>query len=125
MLRQWTAIRRRRLFFDGVVGNATGEYVSVGAGPSGGEDILRRRSRQRGITVNHITQRETFALEELIASEVALHAKLRFYAETAGEEHVRRLCDQLADRSREHLTALARALDEHGAGSPGGPNTVH
>jgi len=45
-----------------------------------------------------------------------MHEKFRAYAEHAPEEHVRKLCDQLADRSRQHLTALSRLLDAERTG---------
>lgn len=63
-----------------------------------------------------ITQAELHNLHELIWMEAAMHEKFRAYAEHAPEEHVRKLCGQLADRSRQHLTALSQLL---GAGHTG------
>jgi len=66
--------------------------------------------------VAQITQPELQSLHELIWMEAAMHEKFRAYAEHAPEEHVRKLCDQLADRSRQHLTALSRLLDAERTG---------
>ncbi|MBO8140887.1 MAG: hypothetical protein H0Z37_01730 [Firmicutes bacterium] len=57
-----------------------------------------------------ITQPELQHLHELIWMEAAMYEKFRYYAETSPESHVRKLCDQLADRSRQHLTALDALL---------------
>ena len=61
--------------------------------------------------VAQITQPELQSLHELIWMEAAMYEKFRAYAEHASEEHVRKLCDQLADRTRQHLTALSQLLD--------------
>ena len=57
-----------------------------------------------------ITAAELHNLHALIWMEATLFEKFLHYRHTADEEHVRELCDQLADRSRQHLTALAQLL---------------
>ncbi|HEY8416463.1 MAG TPA: hypothetical protein VIK93_00345 [Limnochordales bacterium] len=57
-----------------------------------------------------ITQAELHNFHELVWMEAAMHEKFRAYAAQAPEEHVRKLCDQLADRSYQHLTALSKLL---------------
>ena len=58
-----------------------------------------------------LTQAELLHLHELIWMEAAMYEKFQAYAQGAAEEHVRKLCDQLADRSRQHLSALSQLLD--------------
>lgn len=64
-----------------------------------------------------LTRTELEALRTLIEHEAALHQKFASYAASCEEEHVTKLCRRLAERSREHLTALADAVR-----SAGGPN---
>jgi len=63
-----------------------------------------------------IAAAELHHLHELIWMEASMYEKFRHYRRTAEAEHVRELCDQLADRSRQHLTALARLLEPERTG---------
>lgn len=58
-----------------------------------------------------ITEAELHNLQELIWMEAAMYEKFQSYRHNAKEEHVRDLCDQLVDRTRQHLTALSELLD--------------
>lgn len=62
-----------------------------------------------------LTQRELDALETLLRYEQSLYEKFHHYAEHAGESATRKLCKQLGDRSREHVSALIGALKQPGA----------
>lgn len=57
-----------------------------------------------------MTQAELHNLRELIWMEAANFEKFRLYREQSQEDHIRELCDQLLDRSRQHVTALAELL---------------
>ncbi len=59
-----------------------------------------------------MTSKELACLEELMATEAAVYEKFNLYARQAGESAVRKLCEQLADRSREHLTALMGLMEQ-------------
>ena len=63
-----------------------------------------------------MTTKELACLEELMAVEVATYEKFNLYARQAGENSVRKLCEQLADRSREHLTALLGLMEQTSTG---------
>lgn len=58
-----------------------------------------------------LTAAELHNLHELIWMEAANYEKFRHYRHTAEREHVRRLCDQLVDRTRQHMTVLAQLLE--------------
>lgn len=62
--------------------------------------------------MGQITQKELGNLHELIAYEEALCEKFHHYASACQEEHIKQLCEQLADRSRDHMTALVDFLGE-------------
>lgn len=68
-----------------------------------------------------LTAAELHNLHELIWMEAAMFEKFRHYRDEAREEHVRKLCDQLADRSRQHLTALSQLLGGAEGGDPAWP----
>lgn len=81
-----------------------------------------RRSSERfdleagGAKVSRLSESELKALQSCINLEASLYDKFEQYAESCSEEHIRKLCRQLADRSRQHLTALAGEIaGEHGA----------
>lgn len=57
-----------------------------------------------------LTEKETGMLADLIAMEASMEAKLRFYAETSEEDHIQKLCGQLADRSHQHAAAIAELI---------------
>lgn len=58
-----------------------------------------------------LTQVELHHLEELLRSEhAAAAAKFRMYADYTNDDGVKKLCEQLADRHREHFLALMRQL---------------
>lgn len=64
----------------------------------------------------HVTTKELASVETLVSLEAALYEKFSHYASSCSEEHVTKLCRQLADRSRQHLTALidvVEASDTH------------
>lgn len=63
--------------------------------------------------MSQITTKELACLEELLATEAAEYEKFSLYAAQAGESAVRKLCEQLADRSREHFKALTDELRAH------------
>lgn len=58
-----------------------------------------------------VTRKELESLQRLIGLEATLYEKFATYASTCSEEHVTKLCNQLADRSREHLTALIDVVE--------------
>lgn len=64
--------------------------------------------------MSQFTQKEVGYLEEMIAFESALYEKFKHYEQGCSEQHVQRLCNQLADRSRQHLTVLSQALQSGG-----------
>lgn len=64
-----------------------------------------------------LTAADLHNLHELIWMEAAMFEKFRHYREQAEGEHVRKLCDHLADRSRQHLTALSQLLAQGGGAS--------
>mgnify|MGYP001210665938 CR=1 FL=1 len=65
-----------------------------------------------------MTAAELHNLHELVWMEAAIYEKVRHYREHADGEHVRKLCDQLVDRTRQHLTALSQLMGEqHGGGA--------
>lgn len=61
--------------------------------------------------MSEITHKELGFLEELLRFEEALAEKFSLYAREAGEDATRKLCEQLADRSREHYRALVEVLE--------------
>lgn len=61
--------------------------------------------------MSKVTQKELAAAKTLVGLEAALHEKFTHYAEECSEEHVTKLCRQLAVRSRQHLTALIDGID--------------
>lgn len=63
-----------------------------------------------------ITAAELHNLHELIWMEATMYEKFRHYRHTAEGEHVRELCDQLVDRTRQHLTALSQLLEPERTG---------
>lgn len=69
--------------------------------------------RQYGVTaMAHVTEKELGMIEELLRYETALYEKFHHYAEHAGESATRKLCEQLGDRSREHVAALLGCLEK-------------
>lgn len=58
-----------------------------------------------------LTSKELASLEELLAMEEAYYQKFSHYSEYAEEPAVKKLSEQLADRSREHFFALNRLLN--------------
>lgn len=66
--------------------------------------------------MGQLTQVELHHLRELVHMEVAMYEKFRAYAEHGDKKHLRMLCDQLMDRSRQHFTALGELL--HGEAEP-------
>ena len=67
--------------------------------------------------MGQVTRAELASLKGLLELEEALYAKFSHYAEVCAEEHVTKLCRQLADRSREHISALVAAVDDADATS--------
>lgn len=66
--------------------------------------------------MSQFTQKELGWLEEMVALESALYEKFKQYEQSCTERHIQRLCNQLADRSRQHLTMLSQVLQgESGA----------
>lgn len=61
--------------------------------------------------MSQVTQKELESLQTLIGIEASLYEKFNHYASSCSEEHVTKLCRQLADRSRQHLTALVDAVE--------------
>lgn len=61
--------------------------------------------------MSEITRKELGVVEELLRFEEALAEKFAHYAAEAGEDATQKLCEQLADRSREHYSALIDALE--------------
>jgi len=61
--------------------------------------------------VPQVTRKELGMVEELLRFEQAMAEKFALYAREAGESATRKLCEQLADRSREHFHALIEALE--------------
>lgn len=61
--------------------------------------------------MSHITQAELHSLSELLDMEASMFEKFLFYRRHSPESHVQELCDQLLDRSRQHLTALEELLE--------------
>ncbi len=59
-----------------------------------------------------LTQVELHQLEELLRSEHAAAAKFRMYADYSSDQGVKKLCEQLADRHREHFIALMGQLPQ-------------
>lgn len=59
-----------------------------------------------------VTGKELSCIEELLRLESALYEKFHHYAAHAAESATRKLCEQLGDRSREHLVALLGCLEE-------------
>lgn len=49
---------------------------------------------------------ELHHLRELLHSEQAAYAKFRMFASLTRDEGVQKMCEQLADRHREHFVAL-------------------
>lgn len=64
--------------------------------------------------MSQFTQKELGCLEEMVAYEAALYEKFKQYEQNCSEQHIQRLCNQLADRSRQHLTMLSQALQASG-----------
>lgn len=58
-----------------------------------------------------VTEKELGMIEELLRLESAMYEKFHHYAEHAGESATRKLCEQLGDRSREHIVALLDCLE--------------
>lgn len=50
-------------------------------------------------------------MHELLWMEAAMYEKFQLYRQQSQETHIRELCDQLVDRTRQHVTALAKLLD--------------
>lgn len=61
--------------------------------------------------MSEITRRELGLIEDLLRFEGALAEKFAHYAAHVDEEATKKLCEQLADRGREHLGALIDALE--------------
>jgi len=61
-----------------------------------------------------LTTKECGLLIDAMALEEAAQAKFSYYAGHAGDSAIRKLCAQLADRSREHYAAVLAQVD--GAG---------
>ncbi len=61
--------------------------------------------------MSEITRKELGVVEELLHFEEALAEKFAHYAAEASESATQKLCEQLADRSREHFSALIDALE--------------
>lgn len=61
--------------------------------------------------MSQVTRKELDTFGALVSLEAAMHEKFAHYANACSEEHVRKLCQQLADRSRQHLTALVDAVE--------------
>jgi hypothetical protein len=59
-----------------------------------------------------MTNVELHQIEELLRSEHAAAAKFRMYAEVSSDQGVKKLCEQLADRHREHFIALMRQMPQ-------------
>jgi len=59
-----------------------------------------------------VTDKELSCIEELLRLESALYEKFHHYAAHAAEGATRKLCEQLGDRSREHLVALINCLEQ-------------
>ncbi|MBO2520768.1 MAG: hypothetical protein LOD85_06360 [Clostridia bacterium] len=59
-----------------------------------------------------VTEKELGCIEELLRLESALYEKFHHYAAHAAEDATRKLCQQLGDRSREHLNALLACLEQ-------------
>lgn len=59
-----------------------------------------------------VTDKELGFIDELLRFECALYEKFHHYAQHAGESATRKLCEQLGDRSREHVTALLACLEK-------------
>ena len=76
------------------------------------------RRRVEVSCMSQFTQKELGCLEEMIAFESALYEKFKQYEQGCSEQHIQRLCNQLADRSRQHLTMLSQALQRGTGGSP-------
>lgn len=74
--------------------------------------------------MSQFTQKELGYLEEMVAFESALYEKFKQYERGCSEQHIQRLCNQLADRSRQHLTVLSQALQSSG-GSHAATNRDH
>lgn len=62
--------------------------------------------------MSRVTEKELGCIEELLRLESALYEKFHHYAAVAGESATKKLCEQLGDRSREHLTALLACLEK-------------
>lgn len=61
-----------------------------------------------------LTRLELSHIEQLLRYEHALYEKFHLYAEHADEDATRKLCEQLGDRSREHVEALIGVLEHEG-----------
>jgi hypothetical protein len=58
-----------------------------------------------------ITARELYWLGKVLSYEEACYEKFSHYAREADDTATQKLCAQLADRSREHYTALLGQFD--------------
>lgn len=72
--------------------------------------------------MSQFTQKELGYLEEMVALESTLYEKFKQYEQGCSGQHIQRLCNQLADRSRQHLTALSQALQSGGRDSARTPD---
>lgn len=62
--------------------------------------------------MSHVTKKELDSLGTLVSLEHALYEKFAHYAASCSEDHITQLCRQLADRSRQHLTALIDGVEQ-------------
>lgn len=63
-------------------------------------------------TLAEVTEKELGLIEELLRYESALYEKFHHYSQHAAESATRKLCEQLGDRSREHVEALLACLEK-------------
>lgn len=62
-----------------------------------------------------VTEKELGMIEELLRYECSLYEKFHHYAQNAAESATKKLCEQLGDRSREHVEALLGCLEARNA----------
>jgi len=67
----------------------------------------------------HITEPELQSLHTLLWMEASMYEKFHAYRHQAQDESTRKLCDQLADRSRQHITAINNILSDANAAEQG------
>ena len=70
--------------------------------------------------MDNLTTKEHSLLQDVLTGEETAHAKFSFYAGAASESAVKKLCAQLADRSREHFTTLLSQLEDRAGQSQSG-----